>query len=87
MDYWKTQYHYAPGGYANMAGVAFGVNVGYKFVLPFGLYFRTGSYLGATISTKFDWYNYLGEYKDSSGEASLFGFLDLAIGYNFKLKK
>jgi hypothetical protein len=52
-----------------------GLNIGWKFVTRSGVYFRTGTYLGITITDN--------EYMDSSAS---FPYLkpDLAIGYCFK---
>ncbi len=85
-EYWKTKFVYS-SGFADAAGIAFGTHIGYKFVLPFGLYFRTGAYLGAQVTTKYDWYDSWG-YRDDSGEWFFFGYLDLTIGFNFlKVKR
>jgi len=76
-------------GHGESAGVAVGANVGYKFVLPFGLYFRAGGYLGAYVNAKYDWYPKYSIYpRSSSGDVTIFGMLDLAIGFKFlKVKR
>ena len=68
--------------------LSFGTNIGYKFVLPFGLYFRTGGYLGADVA--FARYYSDNEKTENWGAGwwQLFGFIDIAIGYNFlKVKR
>ncbi|MCL2131467.1 MAG: hypothetical protein FWH36_03285 [Lentimicrobiaceae bacterium] len=71
-------------GYGESAGVTVGTNIGYKFVLPFGLYFRVGGILGAHVNTKYDWHSYYyGTVQDQSGDVTFIGLLDLAIGFNF----
>jgi hypothetical protein len=74
-------------GYLTPAGVVFGTNVGYKFVLPSGLYFRMGAYLGANVDINYYWYPDYQYYKveDWSGDVTVFPCLDLTIG--FKLLK
>jgi len=56
-----------------------GLNLGYKFVLPSGLYFRTGAYVGAGI----DWASYLAEPKHEYN-ISVVLKPDLAIGWTMR---
>jgi len=84
VDYWKTKFIFPNNfAYTDLTAVAFGTNVGYKFVFPFGLYLRTGGYIGASVSTKRDYYEINGYYEDWSGEVDFFGFFDLTLGFNF----
>jgi hypothetical protein len=75
------------GYYAEMTEKAtttvFGMNIGYKFVLKSGLYFRTGVYVGMVMSN-FDRTYIHGTYEDKSYKVNNFIFIDdLAIGFNF----
>jgi len=48
-----------------------------------GVYLRTGGYLGAYRSSKYDWHNSYGDVRSSSGDITVFGLLDLSIGISF----
>ena len=71
------------GGYSEVAAIAFGANIGYKFAFSSGLYLRTGGYLGSNFNTKYHQYNRSGSMDDWTGSVYLFGLVDLAIGINF----
>jgi hypothetical protein len=85
--YWQTKCIYQ-NEYAETRNIPFGINVGYKFILPFGLYFRAGGYFGANVNVFWkEYYNGHGSEK-STGDITIFGFLDLAIGFKFlKVKR
>ena len=86
VGYWRIPKVVYYDNYDTPAGVMFGTNIGYKFVLPFGLYFRTGAYLGANVNVNYKEYRLNGTLRDDySGNVTVFANLDLTIG--FKLLK
>ena len=85
---WQAEPTFTDGSFTRFKGLSFGANVGHKFVFSSGLYLRTGGYLGSCISTQRDWYSDPSKgsqvHEDWSGLWDLFGFFDIAIGFNLK---
>jgi len=68
-NYFGRDNHWSIINY-NGRGVLLGLNTGYKFILPSGLYFRTGVYLGACFNIRdgVAYYNFdIIEYSDNYG--------------------
>jgi len=65
--------------------IIFGLNLGYKFVLSSGLYFRTGAYIGMGIDIPvLNWPNYGATVLNRSSGYSFYIKPDLAIGWTIK---
>ncbi len=59
-----------------------GSNIGYKFLFKSGLYLRLGGYFGLAYTYSDDYYNGY-YYSDESGDVTVFGMLDFALGFRF----
>ena len=79
---YKASYDNYAGEYDITTAQAFGVSIGYRFVLSFGLYFRVGAYLGAASSKTANHVPYSYNVKHYK-EIEFFALPDLAIGFSF----
>ena len=84
VDPWGSRQYNREGRWTHMNPLGFGSNVGYKYQMPSGLYFRTGAYLGVMLTGKMKtWYNATTLLYEEDSAIYPFANLDLSIGFRF----
>ena len=93
-EYWFSRWEHKYSAtsyrdwYSEVSAIVASANIGYKWLFPNALYLNLGAYLGASVTTSYfkGYYEQTGGGRSGEGATTIFGMLDVALGYNFVRK-